>query len=66
MNKERYFEELSKMSNDELLFALMYEKEQMAKAQKGANDDHDKMVILEKRREQFYLTKEYILTQRMK
>ena len=29
MNKERYFEELSKMSNDELLCALMYEKEQI-------------------------------------
>lgn len=37
MNKERYFYELSKMSNDELLGELFYNKEQMEQARKGAS-----------------------------
>ena len=66
MTKERYFEELSRLSNDELINELFYNKEQMEKAQKGASGNHEKMIILEKKREQYYLCKEYILTQRMK
>lgn len=66
MNKERYFYELSKMSNDELLGELMYNKELMDKARIGASGNQEKMIILEKKREQYYLCKGYILTQRMK
>lgn len=66
MNEERYIYELSKLSNDELLNELMFNKEQMEKAQKGASGNQEKMIILEKKREQYYLCKEYILTQRMK
>lgn len=66
MNKERYFYELSKMSNDELLNELFYNKEQMEKARIGASGNKEKMIILEKKREQFYLCRKYILEQRMK
>lgn len=66
MNEERYIYELSKLSNDELLGELFYNKEQMEQARKGASGNQEKMIILEKKREQYYLCKEYILTQRMK
>lgn len=66
MSEQRYLYELSKLSNDELLNELMFNKEQMEKAQKGASGNQEKMIILEKKREQYYLCKEYILTQRMK
>lgn len=66
MNEERYIYELSKLSNDELLGELFYNKEQMEKARIGASGNREKMIILEKKREQYYLCKEYILTQRMK
>ena len=45
---------------------LFYNKEQMEKARIGASGNQEKMIILEKKREQYYLCKEYILTQRMK
>ena len=66
MNEERYIYELSKLSNDELLGELFYNKEQMEQARKGASGNQEKMIILEKKREQYYLCNEYILTQRMK
>lgn len=66
MSEQRYLYELSKLSNDELLNELMFNKEQMEKAQKGASGNQEKIIILEKKREQYYLCKEYILTQRMK
>lgn len=66
MNKERYLYGLSKMSKDELLNELMYDKELMEKARIGASGNHDMMIVLNKVREQYYLCKEYILTQRMK
>lgn len=66
MNEERYIYELSKLSNDELLGELFYNKEQMEKARIDASGNQEKMIILEKKREQYYLCKEYILTQRMK
>ena len=66
MNKERYIQELSKLSNDELLNELMFNKEQMEQARKGASGNQEKMIILEKKREQYYLCKKYILEQRMK
>lgn len=66
MNEERYIYELSKLSNDELLNELMFNKEQMEQARIGASGNQEKMIILEKKREQYYLCKEYILTQRMK
>lgn len=37
MNEERYIYELSKLSNDELLCELFYNKEQMEKARIGAS-----------------------------
>lgn len=66
MTNEKYLYELSKLSNDELLNELMFNKEQMEKARIGASGNKEKMIILEKKREQYYLCKEYILTQRMK
>lgn len=66
MTNEKYLYELSKLSNDELLNELMFNKEQMEKARIGASGNQEKMIILEKKREQYYLCKEYILTQRMK
>ena len=66
MTNEKYLHELSKLSNDELLNELFYNKEQMEQARKGASGNQEKMIILEKKREQYYLCKEYILTQRMK
>lgn len=70
MNEERYIYELSKLSNDELLGELLgelfYNKEQMEKARIGASGNQEKMIILEKKREQYYLCKKYILEQRMK
>lgn len=54
------------MSNDELLNELMFNKEQMEQARKGASGNQEKMIILEKKREQYYLCKKYILEQRMK
>lgn len=66
MNEERYIYELSKLSNDELLNELFYNKEQMEKARIGASGNQEKMIILEKKREQYYLCKKYILEQRMK
>lgn len=66
MNEERYIYELSKLSNDELLNELMFNKEQMEKARIGASGNQERMFILEKRRERYYLCKKYILEQRMK
>lgn len=66
MSNEKYLYELSKLSNDELLNEFMFNKEQMEKARIGASGNQEKMIILEKKREQYYLCKEYILTQRMK
>ena len=66
MTNEKYLYELSKLSNDELLNELMFNKEQIEKARIGASGNQEKMIILEKKREQYYLCKEYILTQRMK
>ena len=66
MTNEKYLYELSKLSNDELLNEFMFNKEQMEKARIGASGNQEKMIILEKKREQYYLCKEYILTQRMK
>ena len=66
MTNEKYLYELSKLSNDELLNELMFNKEQMEKARIGASGNQEKMIILEKKREMYYLCKEYILTQRMK
>ena len=66
MNKERYLYELSKLSNDELLGELFYNKEQMEKARIGSSGNKEKMIILENKREMFYLCKKYILEQRMK
>lgn len=66
MTNEKYLYELSKLSNDELLNELMFNKEQMEKERIGASGNQEKMIILEKKREQYYLCKEYILTQRMK
>lgn len=50
MNEERYIYELSKLSNDELLGELFYNKEQMEQARKGASGNQEKMIILEKKR----------------
>ena len=66
MNKERYLYELSKLSNDELLNELFYNKEQMEQARIGASGNKEKMIILEKKREMYYLCRKYILEQRMK
>ena len=66
MTNEKYLHELSKLSNDELLNELFYNKEQMEQARIGASGNEEKMIILEKKREMYYLCKEYILTQRMK
>ena len=66
MTNEKYLYELSKLSNDELLNELFYNKEQMEKARIGSSGNQEKMIILEKKREMYYLCKEYILTQRMK
>ena len=66
MTNEKYLHELSKLSNDELLNELFYNKEQMEQARIGASGNREKMIILEKKREQFYLCKKYILEKRMK
>lgn len=46
MNEERYIYELSKLSDDELLGELFYNKEQMEQARKGASGNQEKMIIL--------------------
>lgn len=46
MTNEKYLYELSKLSNDELLNELMFNKEQMEKARKGASGNQEKMIIL--------------------
>ena len=59
MNEERYIYELSKLSNDDLLNELFYNKEQMEQARIGASGNKEKMIILEKKREQYYLCRKY-------